>query len=34
MKRALWLVFLIVFFGAAPSWAEFREIDITTFGMD
>jgi hypothetical protein len=34
MKRLTLLVSLAAILGAAPLRAEFRQIDITTFGMD
>ena len=34
MKRFALLVSLSLILGAAPLRAEFRQIDITTFGMD
>lgn len=34
MKRAALLASLVAMFMAAPLHAEFRQIDITTFGMD
>jgi len=34
MKRLALLVSLAAILAAAPLQAEFRQIDITTFGMD
>ncbi|GEM_PF-2699933 len=34
MKRLVLLVSLVGILAAAPLCAEFRQIDITTFGMD
>lgn len=34
MRRIALLAFAITLLAATPSRAEFRQIDITTFGMD
>lgn len=34
MRRLALLAFAVTLFAAAPVRAEFRQIDITTFGMD
>lgn len=34
MKRIVLLAFAVMLLATAPVRAEFRQIDITTFGMD
>lgn len=34
MKKAMLLAIVVVLLGAIPGRCEFRQIDITTFGMD
>lgn len=34
MKNLILAASIAVFLGAVPGRAEFRQIDITTFGMD
>lgn len=34
MKRTVLLAFAVMLLAATPLRAEFRQIDVTTFGMD